>query len=45
MCRRKNLIFITFFYTNRKSIDFVKNFEFLIDLHALGCPEHDLTFL
>ena len=26
-----------------ESISFVKIFRFLVDLHGLGCPEHDLT--
>ena len=32
-------------YTQEESIGFVKifDFRFLIDLHVLRCPEHDLT--
>ena len=38
--------FFTFFYIKKKeSFGFVKIFKlwFLMDLHVLGCPEHDVT--
>ena len=43
-CFRCNLIF-TIFYVNRKIIGFLQIFDFrlLMDLHDLGCPEHNLT--
>ena len=36
----------TFFYINRKkNIVFIKSFDFwfLMDLHVIGCPGHDLS--
>ena len=35
----------TFFYTSRRKYWFRENFRFRfsMDLHVLGCPEHDLT--
>ena len=34
---------VTFFYRNRRTYWFNANFRFSVDLHVLGCPEHDLT--
>ena len=43
-CAVKITIF-TFFYISRRKYWFRANFLFLIlmDLHVLGCPEHDFT--
>ena len=42
---KQTLSFITSFYVNRRNFDLVKIFDirFLMDLHVLRCPEHDLT--
>ena len=35
----------TFFYVSRRKYSFraIFDFRFLIDLHILGCPDHDMT--
>ena len=38
-------LFLFFFMSIEETIGFVQIFDFwfLMDLHVLGCPEHDLT--
>ena len=42
---RKLYVIFTFFYINRRKIWFRENFRlpFLINLHVLGCPEHEVN--